>query len=291
MHFMCIYNSFGTGIRRAYLFFFLVPLLAMSGNPLDSVSQNSKYSWFIFTAGYRLPVYTGQIINSGHGVFMEVGVNAARLFSKRSVVGLYLGWGWRDNLWSTGFKQQFVTDYENSLDHEHQLPSLDSAIIAASPGLFHSKQGRSFTSPGCEMTSFHNYSLYYGILIKLPLRVLPAIKVYRGSTRSHYQGPADLITKAEEYNNVQLRRSMYGCELMAINPFYFLYKNRSSPAPLQKFGISVYYEYTNFSTSSLYFDDGNTRRTIELKKFVSSSFLKKYAHENIFGFKLSYNLY
>lgn len=256
----------------------------------DLVITARPYSVLLFSAGYRLPAYTGSISNSGRGVFLEAGVNAGRLISKNVLVGIFVGWGWKDNLWYSGFNNGFVKDYATSIDHEKPASFLDSSVVAASSGLFAAKKGRSLSMPGCEMSSFHNYSLYYGLVVRLPLRFFPVVKLYRGSTRSHYQGPDGLVTSGNDYNILQLRRSLYGCELMTLNPLRLFYKN-TVPQHLQHIGVSVYYEYCDFYTSALYFDNSQDRRLIPLRTFVSAGLLKKYAHENLFGFKLSYNLY
>lgn len=259
--------------------------------PLNDPKKPGKtYSWVFLSAGYRLPVHSGNVINSGRGVFIEAGVNPGKLISGKLLTGVFVGWGWKDNLWHSGFHKQFTEDYKASINHEQPGSFLDSSIVAASPGLFNTKKGRSPSMPGCEMTSFHNYSVYYGVVIKLPFRYLPALKLYRGSTRSHYQGPDGMITSGNDYNIIQLRRSMYGCEIMALNPLQIFYKH-ATPACVQRVGISAYYEYCDFYTSALYFDDSRERRHIPLKAFVSNKLLKKYAHENLYGFKLSYNLY
>lgn len=84
---------------------------------------------------------------------------------------------------------------------------------------------------------------------------------------------------------------MFGCELISAHPFSWFFSEKKLPASLERVGLSIYYEYCNFYTSTLYFDDGDTTRTIALKRFVSHGFLKKYAHENRVGFKVSYTLF
>jgi hypothetical protein len=283
-------------IKKLLIAFNLLPLLLLASGE-DSLNNKAllsgaktSYSWVFFSAGYRMPVTTGNVINSGRGVYVEAGVNAGRAISENVLVGLFGGWGWKDNLWVTGFKNQFVKDYAASINHEKASTFLDSSIISSSAGLFNSKKGRSAAMPGCEMRSFNNYSMYYGAIIKLPFRFTPAFKIYHGSARSHYQGPDGIVTSGNDYNIFQLRRSMYGAELMFTNPLRIFYK-KAAPSHIQKLGLSVYYEYCDFYTAALYFDDGQDQRLISLKSFVSKGLLKKYAHEDLFGFKVSYNLY
>lgn len=263
-------------------------LLCSPGFHPDSLytCPGNKPSLFMFTAGYRLPVNKQTIINSGHGLYVEAGINSAYFFpGKQLQAGVFAGWAMTDKLWSTSFNQEFVNDYRNSINTEQNFSSPDSGLIHLSSELFTSKKGRSPVMPGCEMQSFHNYSLYYGILLKIPLRFTPVIKIYTGSTRSHYQGPGELLGEGD-YTIIRLKRKMLGCELLVTD----FVKQRSSQNYFKKAGIGFYYEYCNFSTAALHADDGSQSSGIALSRFTSSDFLKKYRHEQTFGIKVSFNI-
>lgn len=250
--------------------------------------KNPGFAPVFFTAGYRLPVANRSVINSGHGIYTEAGFNPGAFISGKTILGVFAGWGWKDNLWSTAFDGNFVRDYKHAIDHDLSSSPLDSAIIAASATLFETKRGSSPTMPGCEMRSFHDYSLYYGVMIRLPYRYSPVLKLYRGTTRSHYQGAPGIVTAGRDYNMLQLRRAMYGCELMLLNLPGFIQKNTEASKLLQRLGLSLYYEYCDFSTSALHFNDGDTRRLIPLKQFLPGSFFNSYRNEHKFGCKFSY---
>lgn len=268
--------------KKLFIGFILLPVILFCQTTKDSSRANKL---FLFSAAYRCPVINSSIINSNHGLCFEGGVNAGYLFSKTSTIGFYGGWGWRDNLWNVAFNPGFVKDYKNAIiTTDNNISPLDSAVISTSAELFATKKGSSLTMPGCETRSFHNYSLYYGLFIKLPINYPVIVKVYTGSTRSHYQGTGDLITTKKEYNILQLRRAMYGCELLLLNPV------KVKQAVLKNIGVSVYYERTDFSAAILHFNDGQTTRQLALKRFTHSSLLKKYKSEQFFGFKISYTL-
>jgi hypothetical protein len=270
----------------------LFPLVfSAQGNDVGAgKNSHSERPLFLFSAAYRLPAYTGKIINSGRGAAFEIGINPAKYFTQHSIFGVYAGWAWKDNLWYSSFRNDFVQDYRSSINTEQISGSMDSALINRSASLFASKKGRSSIVPGCETNSFHNYSVYYGIILKLPSSFFPVVKLYKGSTRSHYLGPGDIITAGTDYTIVQLRRSMYGIEVMLLDPFQFG-KGKRDHSSLNKIGVSAYYEYGDLTTSSLFFDNGKERRLVPLKKFTDHTMLQKYRHEHVFGFKLSYNLY
>jgi hypothetical protein len=273
----------------------LLPVLLAARNPPDSLNVPKgtfgNYSPLLFTAGYRVPIGRSPVINSGHGIYLEAGINPARLITKKMIAGVFVGLAWKDNLWNTSFNKEFTRDYTTAIDREAPLNTLDSAVVTGSGSLFAEKKGTSVTMPGCEMNSFHNYSLYYGAIVKLPFKHIPFLKLYKGTTRTHYQGPGDLITKQKEYNILQLRRAMYGCEVLFVNPLAIFYHKRNVPKYLQKTGISIYYEYCNFYESQLYFDDGEQKTTVRLKNFSSQGFLNKYRNEHQYGCKISFNLF
>jgi hypothetical protein len=264
--------------------------LCIAGQPvgLAAVKTQTFFPVF-FTAGYRVPV-KNTLINSGHGIYTEAGINPGYLISKKLILGIYAGWAWKDNLWYTSFNRNFVNNYEASINHENIDSSLDSAIINSAAAAFREKHGKSLTMPGCEMTSFHDYSLYYGVILKMPGSYLPMVKVYMGNSRSHYQGPAGWITEGTDYNILQLRRSMYGCELSVLNPVGYFRTVKPLPAVLKGLGLGIYYEYSRLSTASVYFDDGQQQRLIPFRSFISDNFQKNYRNEFKFGFKLSFTI-
>ncbi len=236
-----------------------------------------------------MPMNENTIINSGRGLYFEGGMNPGILISKKLVLGFYAGWAWKDKLWSTSFNSDFVNDYRSSVDLEPHFSSLDSTVILSSKELISNANGRSIPIPGCGAGSFNNFSIYYGIVLRLPYKYIPTLKLYTGVTRSHFQGDGNIATKEKEFNVFQLRRAMYGCELIVFKGLQRVSQCRDWKYPVRKnIGqLSLYYESCDFYNSSLYFYDGNQHTDIPLKKFMAPSFLEKYKTEVSWGFKLS----
>lgn len=283
--------------KHFFAFFLCVSVIALaSGNTASdslffSKNRSSKESsLFLFTAGYKIPVNKNIIINSGHGLYIEGGVNPGHLISKNLVFGFYVGWAFQDRLWSTSFNQNFSNDFSASINKEQNYSGLDSAVIYSSSDLLKNTKGNSITLPGCEMKSFHNYSYYYGVVLKLPYKYVPIIKLYTGTTRTYYQGSGNIATKQKDYNIFEIRRIMYGCELVIFKGVQNLLSNKIKKRPSNKNtgALSVYYESCNFSNSSLYFYDGINRTEIALRRFTNTSFLNKYKNEIAWGLKLSF---
>jgi hypothetical protein len=271
---------------KKFLFPLIVVFPTLVNSQKDSLPRKLRKTEapiFIFSAGYRMPVNRSVILNSGHGLSLEAGINAGKLVSQNLTIGLYVGWNWKDLLWATSFKREFSEAYKTSAKEDAGFNSLDSSIISNSAALFESKKGNSFTMPGCEMRSFHNYALYYGVLIRLPREYIPALKIYTGFTRSQFLGSGEIVTHQKDYNIFELRRAMYGCELIL---FHGLKLNDK----INTGSISFFYESYNFAGSSLYFSDGETKRNLFLRDFMSPSFMNKFRHELACGVKLSFSV-
>ena len=262
-------------------------------NPSDSLIQpqktiNKKNNLLILAAGYRLPIKSSKINNSGHGIYIEGGVNLASIISKKHVFGIYVGLGFMDKLWKTSFNKDFANDYATSIKTEDAHFFNDSSAIKSSIELIKNKSGSSSILPGCQTNSFHNYTLYYGIVIKLPYKYFPSLKLYRGSMRSYFKGDRDRSYKGSDYTIYELRRTMYGCELVLFNVNQIIKKNTKKPYKLKNAGLSVYYENYNFYNSTLYFNNGVIQQSNLLKNFVSNEFLLKYKREYNLGFKIHF---
>ncbi|MFY9308311.1 MAG: hypothetical protein WAQ28_04595 [Bacteroidia bacterium] len=271
----------------------LLATVQLTAGPDSSFVSNFKSSaqssLLLFTAGYRMPVNKATVINSGHGIYLEAGINPGYFASKKLVVGFFAGWAWKDRLWATSFNSDFVKGYRSSIDVESHFSTLDSAVIYASADAFETKKGTSVPLPGCEMSSFHNQSFYYGTLLRLPYRYLPALKLYMGLTSSFLQGPGDMVTKRKDFNVLQLKRAMYGCELILFRGFQRT-SSGNEKYPLQNnIGmLSLYFESHDFYNARLDFYDGEQSTIIALKRFLPASFLEKYRTENMWGIKLSF---
>lgn len=265
-----------------FLFPFLVnATIIKDSSSLKSIRSNHKFP-FYFSAGYKLPVVNSKIINSGHGLSLEFGINPAQYLSKNSLIAFFGGFSFQDKLWATSFNKNFVNDYLLSFNKNDKFSQLDSSIIYTSYNLFSDKSGTSLTMPGCETKSFHNYSMYYGLLIHLPLKIFPYFKIYTGTTRSYFQGNGNLLTMQKDFNIFELRRRLIGTEFFFAKTVFKYFKRKS------KIGLGVYFENCNFYNSSLYFYDGAITRNILIKSFATKSFLEKYKNEFVLGFKLNF---
>jgi hypothetical protein len=258
-------------VKKIILLFFCTCALASLGQ----TAKEKKHLLF-YTVGYRIPVINSKVINSGHGIYLEGGLNAGKFLRENTIVGLYGGWAFRDLLWSTSFSNNFAHDYKTSIiTPEHRSTNSDSSLIALSSDLIHQAKGRSF--PDCGTKSFHNYSLYAGLVIKLPYDWFPLTKIYTGTTRSHYY---DSAPEDGDHTILQLRRKMYGAEVVVINNF-------CRKSDKNKIQLSVYGEIYNFTNSQIFFDNGQTRRTLELKQYTSIGFRQKYNNDYAAGIKLA----
>jgi hypothetical protein len=268
----------------------LIVTKVFGNNNSDSIvikSTNTKRPSLVFTAGYRIPLNKNIIISSGHGIYIEGGINAGRLISKKLLLGIYGGYALQDRFWSTSFRENFASDYKASINKEQPFSTFDSSLIYSSADLFKNAKGSDATVPGCASKSFHNYSLYYGLIFRLPHKYMPILKIYMGTTRSHYQGDGNIVTRQKEFNIFELTRSMFGCELGLSGSMIGSSHSQNKFSRIKNMlGLSLYYESCNFYNSSLYFDDGSVTKKIPLRSFTSAPFLNKYKNEIACGIKL-----
>jgi hypothetical protein len=271
--------------------FFLNFCFFLSAQTIQRTEKQTEYSFpFIFSAGYKMPVNKNKIIDSGHGVYVELGINPGYYFSKKLFAGVYLGYAGKDNLWSTSFSKRFVADYTNSFT-DHTFSGLDSEVVNSTKKLFAEEKGRSLIIPGCETKSFHSSDFYAGFIFRMPFKKLgPELKLYGGIVKTSFQG-GHIITQAD-FNYYTIRAKMYGIELI-LSQFKTtpvktdLSKN---PATMKIGALSFYYECSNLKSGSLYFTDGDKSTSIPFKRFMSENFLQKYKNEISYGIKLAISI-
>lgn len=279
---------------RNLSFIFLLELFQykISVGQTDSVSGNSVRSPILFSVSYRLPVSNNILINSGHGLAFELGINPIYFISKKQLVGIYGGIAARDNFWNTSFTGDFINDYSSAIisDVYH---GINMEVINASKQLFAEEKGTSRIAPGCETSSFHTAALYYGIITGIPIPKYPVIlKLYTGKNETSFRG-GEIVTKQKEYNYFAIKRSVYGCEVSVFPGKKIMNRSREFENIVRLYlgTISMYYEYCDLSNASLYFTDGEKRISLPFRNYLNSSFLKKYKQEQTYGIKLSVNIY
>lgn len=269
-------------------FFCILISRQVSGQENNGGKKSEGSSFVMLSLGYRMPVHSGNILRSGRGLALELGLNPGKFISGGLVLGVYVGWCWRDVLWNSSFQDDFKKDYQHQVNNggDNLSNSPDSSIIRTSAVLFGTQRGRAPVMPNCETRSFHDYSLYYGIMIALPFRNCPLLKLYTGFTRAHYQGNGEFDGTQYDYTIFQLRRPVYGAELMLFRGFR--YERSGKKGDLRLAALSLYYEQSDFTRSSLYFDNGQYTRSIGLETFCTPDFLSKYRTEIRYGLKLSF---
>jgi hypothetical protein len=279
--------------KKVKLFFLLFLCIPFYNKASDTnLVSPRNVSLLSVTAGYRCPVNKSGILNSGHGLYFEGGLNAGYFLPNKQHIVVFCGWAWKDRLWTTSFNPVFLGDFRAGFS-DNQLSGTDSLIVTNFHDELNNHDKKTISFPSCKTNTFHNSSFYYGISFGLPFRNYHTVlKLYRGTTKSSYSAN-DRSNTGKEYNFYELRRSMNGIEISLFPGFKRTLKDKFFGTPLfSHLGVlSFYYERINFSASSLYYTDGEQRQTIALKEFVSSSFLKKYKYEDVFGFKISWAIY
>lgn len=282
-------------LNKTKLLFLLLMFLAFnkSNGNTDTIPLKTELgaSMLIFNLGYRCPLNKTTVINSGHGIFVEGGLNAGYFLKNKQFIAVIGGLGFKDKLWNTSFSDKFIDELNISWG-DNILSPADTHVVSGFKTALNSKPEKGFSGLSCRTNTFHNYSFYYGLMFNLPfVRYQTFIKLYRGATRSACSTSNSGC--GVDYNYFEIRRKMYGLELTVFPGFSKKMKNCLFGSALSAHlgMLSVYYERISFSNSKLYYSSENAEGTIELNKFIAPAFLKNYKNENVIGLKLSWSVY
>jgi hypothetical protein len=254
------------------------------------VNTGPAVSPLVLNAGYRCPLNSGAVINSGHGFYFEAGFNPAYYLKHPQLIAVIAGVGTKDRLWATHFSRNFIRDFNASVQ-DVMLPQADSLVLSLFKEAVNRRNSKTFE--GCYAGSFHNSSFCFGLLVRLPFKKYnPCIKLYKGLVQSSCT-VNDPSGYSSGYNYFAVRRKMWGAELILFNGFARELREKFGKIPLlAHIGVvSIYYERNDFYGSRLYFSDGDRERTIAFADFLPSSIMEKYRNENVFGIRLSAGIY
>jgi len=261
----------------------------------SSWTPQNQSSIFLVNLSYRYKV-NNSIINSGHGFGLEIGVNLGYFISQKWLLGVFGGLGTRDILYGTKFNSKFLNDF-NAATNVKQFSGNDSLVAVSALGFMNSGQGY-----------FHDRTVYAGLMIRLPFKFAPIVKLYKGYSTYECK-TSDKITlqpysekdQGYDHDYYEFYRTMdWGIEVFLFNGFSRVrdYDPEGLVSVLKKngrwnrnlFGFSFYVERYDWRNASLSFS-GNQSVDIPLRQLVGTDFLHKYKTEYIVGFRLSIGIF
>ncbi len=254
--------------------------------------QNQS-SLVIANINYRYKI-SKTALSSGRGLGVEIGYNFGYYLSQKFLFAVIGGVGFKDHLWNSTFSENYMTDFNSSLQLENMAGN-DSIVVNSFSGLMNTG------------AKFHELESYAGLALRLPFRYAPVIKIYRGNLGSSYKTgygsglplrPADneqsdhlyydILTKIKWGTEVLLWSA--GTETMNYLSAFRNYKKEHCWL-INKFALSVYYEELDTYNSEFEYQGGSYLIHVPFKEALDKNFLQKYSTEHRIGIRLSYGIY
>lgn len=273
----------------------IIPISAQDSVRSFSAKFSNQSSLIILNANYRVKVNKSQL-NSGRGLGLEIGFNIGYFFSQNLLIAPFGGVGFRDAFLNTGFRDSYIADVNSSFNPSG-LNRSDS-IVATSIISFMNKNGN----------NFHDNTEYFGLMLKLPYRYCPTLKVYTGSIYQQFKTGLQLrldsnLTSSDkfdyDYYSIQ-SKIKWGAEVYLFNGFsksyqynypFEIIKKKDLKFKLSILLLSFYYEQIDNSKTTFKFTNGPENVSVPFEKVMSQAFRAKYKNDYNFGFRLSVGMF
>ena len=214
----------------------------------------------------------GAITHAGRGTYVGLGLNVARLFSKKFVLGIGIELKAWKGLWSDNLKSDFVNDF-NAGFQNNLIDINDSARAQTLKDCFNGSQG--LTRRG---TFYANYTLFFSPFPQTYGGFMLIVKY--GGFGIPINGTYGKIFNPGGADWVSFSIPGKFCFELACKPLNFK-KKHNVPAPT--LACSIFYQRLNWKEANF---DG-----LKWNTFMSEDFINKYAIQDHFGFTLKFTYY
>lgn len=266
-----------------------------------SFRPQNQSSLFIMNAGYRFKL-NKEYISSGHGLSMEFGFNAGYFISQKLLLAPFVGLGFADRFYNTAFTDNYKKDFNSSLDMSN-LYGNDSVVVAEYKHLINGNH------------YFHEKTGYFGLMIKLPYKYVPVIKLYRGFSSLSYKTGLEVLSLKPAPEPGQNRTDndyfdisgtlQFGAEvflftgLSTVSEYsgdnhtnnYLNDVSKRKRYQVSLFRLSAYFEVFDYSKASFSYDDGIHAVDVPFSKVMSQNFMRKYKNPYNIGLRLSFGMF
>lgn len=262
----------------------------------SSWKPQNQSSLLIANVNYRFNFNNSQI-NSGHGLGLEFGFNLGYFISQKFLFAPFVGMGMRDLFYQTKFTSGYVQSFNNNY-YGNTLTGNDSIVVNYMKNLINSKG------------YFHERNSYAGVMMRLPFKYMPIIKLYTGESSLAYKTLNETIQlkpyvsgdKKTDNDYFDITRRMnWGAEI-------FLYNGRTrvrnydntvfSVAQCKRLkwstnllALSVYIQEFDTYHSHFTFSDGYHDVSVSMSTFMNSSFMQSHKKDYFIGLRLSYGVF
>jgi len=245
----------------------------------DSIHQKNT----LLTVSYGLMYSSaGKINNGGRGLVFSCGLNLARLFSKKIILGISIDVKGVKGFWDNGYTNLYVNDF-NSAFHNNSTNQADSARAGVlkeslNGNLAFNHRGDYYQTIGIMFSPFPQQYGGFMLIVK----------------EGNYGFPIDGTNGNKYFNNKPSSPDWVSVDVpikfsteLAFKPLAF-YRNTSYYA-LNKYKwldfikISFYYERLSWKDADM---DG-----FAFKNFLSTNFINKYSTDEHWGFRISGTIY
>lgn len=259
------------------------------------IPQNQS-SLFIANINYRFKVNKSPL-NSGHGFGIEVGLNLGYFISQKLLLAPFGGLSTRDLLYQTKFNSGYLNDF-NSNFNGTDMQGNDSMVVNYMASIINEKG------------YFHDRTVYYGLMIKLPYKYMPIIKVYKGGSSLAYKTSREPIQpkpyvpseKRDDNDYFDIYRKMnWGFEVFLYNGRTRVidYNYQSFPYAKKKnlrwcsnlLAVSMYFEEYDTYHTTFSFSDGYHNIDVPMQSFMNQNFMNRNKKEYNIGIRLSYGVF
>jgi hypothetical protein len=252
----------------------------------DSTAQNT------FLTGSLNFMYTinGKVIQGGRGTCFSAGINLARLFSKKIVLGFVVDMKIEKGFWPSQFSNTYQSDFNKAFKVRSLIPS-DSSKANLIYELVNGKNdpNASYSSAvTLQGSAFIQYGIMYSPYPQKYGGVL--VKIQRGSYTFPVHGIyGDAKIKAQDADFAHINLPTQFRAELSFKPLLLLRSSASDhlkPSKLRFLNylvMSIYYERLSFQDADI--------EKFKFNEFLAPWFISKYAIDEHFGVKLSLGLY
>ncbi len=271
------------------------PIIASSYDSSSWVSQNQS-SLLVCNINYRFKINEGQI-SSGHGLGLELGFNFGYFISQKLLLAPFVGIGMRDIFYPTRFSSSYVNDF-NANFNGSSMTGNDSIAVNYMASIINDKQ------------YYHERNSYVGLMIKLPYKHMPIIKIYTGESSLAYKTLDEKIQlkpyvssdKKTDNDYFDINRKMnWGLEVFLYNGHTHVrnYESQYLSVANRKrlkwctnaLALSIYVQQFDVYHSHFSFSDGYHDVDVPMTAFMNESFMNKYKKDYFVGLRLSYGIF
>lgn len=255
--------------------------------------QNQS-SLIIGNVSYRVKLNRSPL-SSGKGLGFEVGFNPGYFISQKLLLAVFAGYELKDWFWNTSYDAGYLRDFNANFNGQN-FRGNDSIVVNKMASLVNGKG------------AFHNVNGYYGIMLRLPFRFAPVLKVYKGYQSAAYRSGSDRIylkpflsdDKKYDHDYYSVDNSLkWGVELFLFNGFTRVGQYASLPLAARKnlkwmnniLALSIYFEKLDTYHSVFSYSNGPQVVDVPFTSCMSPAFLNKYRTDYNIGLRVSYGVF